>query len=486
MKRITLTAAAITAITVILNNENCSGMEVNWQRNTEILRGEKHATPKVVNIPIVDTIEKITVTLDYGNIEGEVQGLQAASKLSGMQHDHHQPQIQKMRHRLAVLKQQINYLQCDQKSVTQEEDERARRSTFVSSLFGIATAGDLQIAKNEIKKTQNMMNFLLSHESAFAKNIETLMEGEESLSIRNQELSERLYRQMKETTLVLMAEATDKLLSEAEEAFYSYTGLNPNEIIKVVSRYGIGLNQDQTIRPHGCMKMHNSLVKLEFNLIKTKRVKAKFLNHQTVQIGQLFTIIQNNDQQVIIECMWTLDQRCVGRAIRHQDTLTARGLKNVTLSVRTTNQKTHKQCEAMNEELETNCRTRSDFNARSTMQGFLTTETGGDIQCQFETPHPDTIFQIQGLEIVLQDEERKQEMVEMKSSEKHGKKLDFSTQKIHLKSMEQLINIISPSNKQNSFLPNGFNGIEIIALIGVFILLIIRCGECCWLKRGNN
>ena len=101
-------------------------------------------------------------------------------------------------------------------------------------------------------------------------------------------------------------------------------------------------------------------------------------------------------------------------------------------------------------------------------------------------PTPRHYFQIQGLEIVLQDEERKQEMVEMKASEKHGKKLDFSTQKIHLKSMEQLINIISPSNKQNSFLPNGFNGIEIIALIRVFILLFIRCGECCWLKRGNN
>ena len=138
---------------------------------------------------------------------------------------------------------------------------------------------------------------------------------------------------IKEATLVLMANVTDKLLSEAEEAFYSYTGINTNEIIKVVSRYGIGLNQVQTIRPHGshgCTKLHNSLVKLEFNLIKTKRVKAKFINHQTVQIGQLFTIMQNNDQQAIIECMWILDQRCVGRVIRHQDTLTARRLKNVT------------------------------------------------------------------------------------------------------------------------------------------------------------
>jgi len=55
---------------------------------------------------------------------------------------------------------------------------------------------------------------------------------------------------MKEATLVLMADETDKLLNEAEEAFYSYNGIMPNEIIKVVSRYGIGLNQDQAIRPH--------------------------------------------------------------------------------------------------------------------------------------------------------------------------------------------------------------------------------------------
>ena len=120
------------------------------------------------------------------------------------------------------------------------------------------------------------------------------------------------------------------------------------------------------------------------------------------------------------------------------------------------------------------------------MKGFLTTETGVDIQCQFETPHPDTVFQIQGLEIVLQDEERKQEMEEMKASKKHGKKIDFSSQKEHLISMEQLINIISPSTMQNSFLPAGYNGIKIIALTGVAILLVIRCGECLWLRKGNK
>jgi len=310
------------------------------------------------------------------------------------------------------------------------------------------------------------------------------MEGEESLIERNQELSGLLYKQMKEATLVLMADETDKLLNEAEEAFYSYTGIMPNEIIKVVIRYGIGLNQAQAIRPHGCTKLHDSLVKLEFNLIKTKGIKAKFLNHQMVQVGQLLTIMQKNDQQAIIECMWTLDLRCVGRAIRHKNILTAQGMKNVTLSVRTTNQ--HRQCDATNEELETNCRTKSDFNARSVMKGFLTTDTGVDIQCQFETLHPDTVFQIQGLGIVLQAEKRKQEMEEMKASEKNGKKIDFSFQREHLKSMEQLINIISPSTTQNSFLPAGYNGIKIIALTGVAILLVIRCGECLWLRKGNK
>jgi len=56
------------------------------------------------------------------------------------------------------------------------------------------------------------------------------------------------------------------------------------------------------------------------------------------------------------------------------------------------------------------------------------------------------------LEIVLQDEERTQEMEEMKTPEQHGKKIDFSSQGHHLESMEQLINIISPATNQYSFL----------------------------------
>ena len=49
------------------------------------------------------------------------------------------------------------------------------------------------------------------------------------------------------------------------------------------------------------------------------------------------------------------------------------------------------------------------------MEGLTTSEANVKIKCQFETPHPDTVFQIRGLEIVLQDEERKQEMEEMKT-----------------------------------------------------------------------
>lgn len=75
MKEITTTNAVITAFPLINYNSFCDGMTVNWQHNTEILHGEKHAIPKIVKIPIIDTIEKIMITLDYGTIEGKVQGL---------------------------------------------------------------------------------------------------------------------------------------------------------------------------------------------------------------------------------------------------------------------------------------------------------------------------------------------------------------------------------------------------------------------------
>ena len=34
------------------------------------------------------------------------------------------------------------------------------------------------------------------------------------------------------------------ILSEAEKAFYSFTGLMPNKFVKVISRYRIDLNQE--------------------------------------------------------------------------------------------------------------------------------------------------------------------------------------------------------------------------------------------------
>ena len=81
MERRTITNAVITAFIVIMHNNDSNGMAVNWKHNTDILCGEKHAIPKIVEIPMVDTIEKVIVTLDYGTIEQEVQGLQVASKL---------------------------------------------------------------------------------------------------------------------------------------------------------------------------------------------------------------------------------------------------------------------------------------------------------------------------------------------------------------------------------------------------------------------
>ena len=79
-----------------------------------------------------------------------------------------------MQHILQMLKQQINQLKCDNKSSTSVHIAKTRRSTFVSSLFGIATEGDLNMAKNEIKRTQSMVTFLLSHETAFTRDLESL------------------------------------------------------------------------------------------------------------------------------------------------------------------------------------------------------------------------------------------------------------------------------------------------------------------------
>ena len=55
------------------------------------------------------------------------------------------------------------------------------------------------------------------------------------------------------------------------------------------------------------------------------------------------------------------------------------------------------------------------------MDGLLMSNGAKNIQCQFKSLHPDTVFQIQGLEIVLQDKERIKEMDEIKSSENHEK-----------------------------------------------------------------
>ena len=84
MERRTITNAVITAFIVIMYNNDSNGIAVNWKHNTDIFRGGKHALPKIVEIPMVDTIEKVIETLEYGTIEREVQGLQAALKLSSI------------------------------------------------------------------------------------------------------------------------------------------------------------------------------------------------------------------------------------------------------------------------------------------------------------------------------------------------------------------------------------------------------------------
>ena len=84
MERRTITNAVITAFIVIMYNNDSNGIAVNWKHNTDILRGEKHAISKIVEIPMGDTIEKVIETLEYGTFEREVQGLQAALKLSSI------------------------------------------------------------------------------------------------------------------------------------------------------------------------------------------------------------------------------------------------------------------------------------------------------------------------------------------------------------------------------------------------------------------
>ena len=69
--------------------------------------------------------------------------------------------------------------------------------------------------------------------------------------------------------------------------------------------------------------------------------------------------------------MWTPNQRCVGRAVRHDDILTAQGLKNVSLSVRTTNKRTQRQGQEANEDLEMSCRTKRDFIAWAVLEELL-------------------------------------------------------------------------------------------------------------------
>ena len=86
--------------------------------------------------------------------------------------------------------------------------------------------------------------------------------------------------------------------------------------------------------------------------------------------------------------MWTPNQRCVGRAVRHDDILTAQGLKNVSLSVRTTNKRTQRQGQEANEELEMSCRTKRDFIAWAVLEELLLFNTGEIIQCQHESHHP--------------------------------------------------------------------------------------------------
>ena len=56
MGKIKITSAVILTFIATIHNRGTNGMEVNWKRDSEILRGEKHAMSKIVEILMVDAV----------------------------------------------------------------------------------------------------------------------------------------------------------------------------------------------------------------------------------------------------------------------------------------------------------------------------------------------------------------------------------------------------------------------------------------------
>ena len=105
----------------------------------------------------------------------------------------------------------INY-----KVTEKKEAEKTGHFSIQSFWCGYWEQGERIQSGNQEKKL--MLNFLVSHKMAFAK---------EKLVERTQKMSALLLVQMKETALIQMTVTYD-LLTEAEEALYSFkeTGLN--------------------------------------------------------------------------------------------------------------------------------------------------------------------------------------------------------------------------------------------------------------------
>ena len=60
------------------------------------------------------------------------------------------------------------------------------------------------------------------------------------------------------------------------------------------------------------------------------------------------------------------------------------------------------------------CTTDMVCNARSSLEGVLALPNGTNLACLFESPHPEIVFKVKGLEVNLYDSDTKQQLQSMK------------------------------------------------------------------------
>ena len=102
----------------------------------------------------------------------------------------------------------------------------------------MSTESKVKESSQEIKRKKVRLNFLVRQKMAFAKDIMVVIE--EKLVERTQKMSALLLVQIKEAALIQMTTVTYDLLTEAEEALYSFMETGLNKLYKVSARYGVG------------------------------------------------------------------------------------------------------------------------------------------------------------------------------------------------------------------------------------------------------